>query len=618
LWIRSLFFLLGRLLVLLAGAAFAAENPPRITFGGGVFRAQPASPEATLQVYVDGPSELPPVLGATSREEGALVFKPRFSLQAGMRYRAVYRESRRTAPHVEIFTIPKDVTRPPARVERIDPTADQVPENLLKLYLNFSAPMSRGEAYRFVRLMDESGRKVELPFLEIEQELWDREARRLTLLFDPGRVKRDLVPHNEVGSPLRAGASYTLVVDRGFPDAHGNPLEVETRKAFRVGPPDHDPPRIDDWRLDPPKAGGREPLVVAFPDPLDRALLERVIEIVGPSGEPVQGGASIDSRETRWSFTPSAPWKTGEYSLRALSILEDLAGNSLGQKFEVGVSEPRESRSPRVSEAVRFRVASADTRFATSRDGTRVAFDTTGSGPAVLLLHGGGQTRNVWRQAGYVERLARDFTVVSVDLRGNGESDKPATIAAYATKKLEEDILAVADAVGARSFSIWGFSYGANVGRYVAVASPRVKSMVYIGIPFGEAASGIFRETILGLRAKWAPILAADALGKIDTATLSEPDRATWLTGQVPLRIAWLSAMLEYPKVEPSDMKCPTLWIVGTANKDTMASVENYRSRLATTPVSLLTLDGATHPQEMESVDQTLPPALEFTKRHAQ
>jgi pimeloyl-ACP methyl ester carboxylesterase len=261
--------------------------------------------------------------------------------------------------------------------------------------------------------------------------------------------------------------------------------------------------------------------------------------------------------------------------------------------------------------------AGAATRFATSKDGTKLAFETTGSGPAVLLLHGGGQTREVWRRTGYVERLARDFTVVSIDLRGNGESDKPTTIAAYTTEKLVEDILSVADAIGAQTFSIWGFSYGANVGRYVAVASPRVKSMVYIGIPFGEATSGIFRETIMGLRAKWVPVLEAHASGKLDTATLSEADRASWQSGQVPLRIAWLSAMLDYRKVEPSDMRCPTLWIVGTANKDTMTSVETYRSRLATTSVSLVTLDGATHPQELERIDQTLPPALEFTKKHA-
>jgi pimeloyl-ACP methyl ester carboxylesterase len=260
-----------------------------------------------------------------------------------------------------------------------------------------------------------------------------------------------------------------------------------------------------------------------------------------------------------------------------------------------------------------------ESRFATSKDGTKLAFDVTGSGPAVLLLHGGGQTRRAWHDLGYVSRLAKEFTVITMDLRGNGESDKPMTIAAYATDRLTEDVLAVVDAAGIQAFSIWGFSYGANVGRYVAAVSPRVRSMVYIGIPFGDAASGVFRDTIMGLRAKWAPILDAHDAGKLDVATLSEADRKAWEAGPevVRLRLAWLSAMLDYRPVEPADMRCPTLWLVGTANPDSMASVEKHRDRLATTQVSLMTLDGLTHSQEIERIERTLPPALAFTAKHA-
>ena len=58
-----------------------------------------------------------------------------------------------------------------------------------------------------------------------------------------------------MGTPLREGRRYTLVVDRAWPDARGNPLGAEARKAFRVGPPDYTPPRTQDWRLAVPGAG---------------------------------------------------------------------------------------------------------------------------------------------------------------------------------------------------------------------------------------------------------------------------------------------------------------------------------------------------------------------------
>ena len=68
--------------------------------------------------------------------------------------------------------------------------------------------------------------------------------------------------------------------------------------------------------------------------------------------------------------------------------------------------------------------AAGKTHFVTSKDGTRIAYDVAGSGPAVILLHGGGQNRQAWHGTGYVDRLAKEFTVITIDIRGNGESDK--------------------------------------------------------------------------------------------------------------------------------------------------------------------------------------------------
>jgi len=346
---------LGVALALLAGVTHAAVAEPQIALEGGVIRVRPAVAESTLEVFVDGPPGLPPLLGVLRREGDALVFAPRFELQPGLAYRAVYREpsGTRTTRVLEISALPPS---PATRLDRIDPSPDLLPENLLKFYLHFSAPMARGEAYRRIHLLDAQGKAVAVPFLEIEQELWDRDLRRLTLLFDPGRIKRELLPNQEVGAPLHAGGTYTLVVDRDFQDAHGKPLAAEARKTFRVGPPDHEPPRVSDWQLSPPRAGTRDPLVATFPEALDRALLESVLEVLEPYGARVPGQIKVAAGETRWSFTPEAPWKAGGYSLRAAMILEDLAGNSLGRRFEVDVFERVDDRVLNVGESLRFRV----------------------------------------------------------------------------------------------------------------------------------------------------------------------------------------------------------------------------------------------------------------------
>ena len=123
------------------------------------------------------------------------------------------------------------------------------------------------------------------------------------------------------------------------------------------------------------------------------------------------------------------------------------------------------------------------TSFAVSRDGVRVAYDLTGTGPMIVFLHGGGQSRRVWHELGYVGRLRDHFTVITVDIRGNGESDRPIDVEAYSIDHLKDDILSVADAVGETRFSVWGYSYGGNIARYLPAHSHRVAKLVMIVSP---------------------------------------------------------------------------------------------------------------------------------------
>lgn len=68
------------------------------------------------------------------------------------------------------------------------------------------------------------------------------------------------------------------------------------------------------------------------------------------------------------------------------------------------------------------------TRFSVSKDGTRIAYDVTGQGPALMLLHGAGKTRQDWGKVGYVDRLKDDFTVIAIDIRGTVDALGPAEV----------------------------------------------------------------------------------------------------------------------------------------------------------------------------------------------
>lgn len=330
---------------------------------------QGRSGDPIFSVHVDGTgrADLPPVQGTLLIEEDRLRFRPLFPLQPGVTYRVELRLAGLN-PGVPLepirarFRFGTPTQMPGTVVKQVYPTTDRVPENLLKFYIYFSAPMSRGGIYEHIHLLDASGRPVELPFLEIDEELWNPEFTRLTLFIDPGRIKRGVRPLEEIGPALEAGRRYTLKIDRAWRDAHGAPLKRDFRKTFDVAPPDREPPDPKQWRVRAPRAGTRDPLGVRFSEPMDHALVERLVRVADSTRARVAGAARVANRERDWIFVPEAPWRAGEYRIVIGSVVEDLAGNSIGRPFEVDVFDSVQRRIQEQDIELSFTVAPVSKR----------------------------------------------------------------------------------------------------------------------------------------------------------------------------------------------------------------------------------------------------------------
>jgi hypothetical protein len=304
-----------------------------------------------LQLFVvSETNDLPALDGTLTGVENRLRFAPRYPLEPGLKYRAVFEPGRlssgdeTSAPVTQELALEAKRLEPTTVVEHIYPSGDVLPENQLKFYVHFSAPMSRGEAYRHVHLLDASGREVDGAFLELGEELWDSDQQRFTLLFDPGRVKRGLKPREELGPVLVEGGHYTLVVDNAWRDATRAPLNAGARKSFSVGPPDETAIDPHTWQIASPAADSYDPLLVRFGESLDHSLLERIVWVTAPGGERVDGTIQTGDSEACWQFTPRRAWTVGAHNIVAETTLEDLAGNAIGRPFEVDEFKPVEQR----------------------------------------------------------------------------------------------------------------------------------------------------------------------------------------------------------------------------------------------------------------------------------
>ena len=314
-------------------------------------RLDRAAWQRVLALYVSSGDNRPtlPVLGDYTVQDSRLIFTPQFPLKPGLAYRAVFdanalptANNRPREPLVETtLEVPGPLRGQKTVVEAIFPSGDVLPENLLKFYIHFSAPMSRGDSYRHIRLLDAAGAPVDFPFLELAEELWDESGKRLTLLLDPGRVKQGLKPHEEVGRALAQGNAYTLLIADTWPDAQRAPLARAHRKKFHVAQADTRQPDPKQWRLQLPAVGSLQPLIVEFNEPLDHALLQHTIRVSNPSKKMLDGRVAVSEQETEWHFQPEKPWDQGAHQLLVDTILEDRAGNSIGRPFEVDLSSGR-------------------------------------------------------------------------------------------------------------------------------------------------------------------------------------------------------------------------------------------------------------------------------------
>ena len=108
----------------------------------------------------------------------------------------------------------------------------------------------------------------------------------------------------------------------------------------------------------------------------------------------------------------------------------------------------------------------------------------TGNGPPLLLLHGFPQTHLIWRKV--LPQLSRSFTVVTTDLRGYGDSSKPAGLpdhANYAKRAMALDQAEVMRTLGFDRFLLCGHDRGARVAHRLAVDHPaRVSRLAVLDV----------------------------------------------------------------------------------------------------------------------------------------
>ena len=255
--------------------------------------------------------------------------------------------------------------------------------------------------------------------------------------------------------------------------------------------------------------------------------------------------------------------------------------------------------------------------------GVNLAYDDTGGGPAVVLLHGFPFNRRLWRPQA-LALAAAGYRVVTPDLRGFGESalgDGIAGIGTFAT-----DLLGLLDYLGIGRAVIGGMSMGGYAVLEFLARSPQrcAAALLVVTRAAGDDAAGRERRTALAaqvLREGAAPVAAAfeSVLFDLDTPTL-RPDLLTrvreWMLATPPETLAAaLQAMHDRADFRSrlTEFTCPAL-VLGAAGDRTIPAVESRQLAAALPAAALRIFPKGGHLVNLEQPEAVNATILEFLR----
>lgn len=118
-----------------------------------------------------------------------------------------------------------------------------------------------------------------------------------------------------------------------------------------------------------------------------------------------------------------------------------------------------------------------------SFDSTKIYYEVKGTGYPVILVHGFMNTSEGWKKAGVYKALQNaGYKVITLDMRGNGKSDKPHTDEAYANDAEAKDIMGLATSLGLHKYHLVGYSRGSIITARLLVLDKRVNKAVMGGM----------------------------------------------------------------------------------------------------------------------------------------
>ena len=265
-------------------------------------------------------------------------------------------------------------------------------------------------------------------------------------------------------------------------------------------------------------------------------------------------------------------------------------------------------------------------------NGVGIAFEVTGEGRPVMLLHGFPDSGRLWRHQ--VPALAdAGFRVIVPDLRGYGDSDQPKEVEAYAIPFLAGDVIGILDHLGVEKAHVVGHDWGAALAWAVgSLVADRVDHLVAlsVGHPLSFRAAGLAQREkswymllfqFEGIAEQW---LSADDWANLRSWAL-HPDTDGVIadlerTGSLTPALNYYRAnvppeALVGPPLELPAVQAPTMGVWGSGDFALTEEQMTGSAAYVTGPWRYEKVDGVAHWMQLEAPDKINALLLDFLPR---
>jgi len=249
-------------------------------------------------------------------------------------------------------------------------------------------------------------------------------------------------------------------------------------------------------------------------------------------------------------------------------------------------------------------------KYITSTDGAKIAYNMSGNGFPLVLVHGMGSNKEMWVNRGWIEIFEKHFTVITIDIRGNGESDKSYDSNFYSINNILDDIDIVVKECGFKEYNYFGHSYGATIGLQLCKNNKNIKRIVCGGTTFGNI---FFKEIVPEWINEYENLGARKKNNTLKELNLSQEDLEWIKKTDFELTVSQFKAWNNWEGIEAKDIKINLAVYSGTKdNPQVLENLNANETEIKKNNIDLKIFENLDHVDLVAKADIVSPWVLDF------